>query len=285
MCFFLCHRNNRVTRVPSSLNKLDLSQIEETEDHSFTIKLQIEFTLFFVILLKVFKISPIACLHYCKLVYSRRNIIACGITAGLCILIKNAWYYQLPGSIIIICDLITFLSGIYLFLNVNYTLIHFKRRSFVILWKVYNIIQLHIALYYFRYKINIVQFSDRVHFANTSDAICESILVASTSTIVVLGISLNHGYNISSKWKLLSIVGIVYFLMQYMMNRLANYNQEYIVVTRFPGQQGPMFISLRSMIISTCFDLIVWFVYQFYEIWRKPNIIKVVSEIRINWTE
>ena len=44
-------------------------------------------------------------------------------------------------------------------------------------------------------------------------------------------------------------------------------------------------ISMRSIILTKAFDILIWFGYQFYQIWRNPTMIKVVGKIHVKWQE
>lgn len=42
-------------------------------------------------------------------------------------------------------------------------------------------------------------------------------------------------------------------------------------------------MSVRSLIITTSFDLILWFSNLFWRTWRRPNTIFLVDKITVNW--
>ena len=169
---------------------------------------------------------------------------------------------------------IAFLSLLTILLNSNYTLLYFKKKSFVLYWKMYNVCMFYISIYYLKYRENYDQFSD--HWLLTESIIyCAGILFS--VILVIMSISLYQGYsNIQQKF---GVFGIIAFISIIIYLSLFYYIKDWDYERKIFCNS----ISVRSIIISSGIDLAIWMSHQVYQIIKYPNVLQVTSKITINW--
>ena len=251
------------------------TQIVETQDHRFIIEMPIEMTVFYILLTKVFKFGHLESSYYSALLVSNIVITICGIFVFMFFLINAFFVQYLPSTLVVILHLCNLVVWLIIGLNSNYTLLYFKKRSFVLWWKLYNTVSFTIALYYLRYKFKRSQFDNRRYgFGESMTIVIVSVIYY---TLATLFISLHQGYNIVkyAKWLMIatSIIILVAFVIYHYID------QDYDWQTSILGQN----ISMRNVIISQGFDLALWFSYQLYHACKDPMRINLVSKVVIKW--
>lgn len=261
-------------------NERRYSTIQETPNgrlSKFSINMPIEMTLYYVISRKLFKFSISESVYYSRLFSQKKIVISTAVLFMTCFVTVFAFKHQLNGIVTIVLEFTGLCCVILLFLHLNWALFHFKKRSLVLYWKLYNVITLYIAVFFLNYKYKLDE------FANEFDNIGQSIVICTVHLLIVIfvvfGATLHQGYNISAKYKLLAIFLIIATLSKYMMYYYFadSFDFEFTIATF--GQN----ISLRSVIISSSFDLILWFSFQFYQLWTNPEVVYLVSKIEMNY--
>ena len=254
------------------------THVTESATHEFFVSVPMEITVLFILLTKVFKINIEASLYYSQL-FRKTIWLNCVLIALLIILliIKIMLFDYLIGSVVIIIDIFILLIWIVLFLDLNFELLYFRRRSLTLIWKVYNIITLMSAIYYLRFKFERAQFN-KEQFESIGESIVTFIITIFYVIIGTVSISLHQGYTLNVKWKLLIIFFYIAIVLQYMIYHY--FNQNYDVNVNLLGHD----ISMRSIIIAKSFDLSLWFSYQLYQVYNNAHQMNLVSRVRLDWT-
>ena len=163
-------------------------------------------------------------------------------------------------------------------MNMNFTLLYFKRKSFVLYWKVYNIATLYIAMFYLRAQFEIDEFNKEKW--QMHESIIFSMIITFTGLAITFVISLHQGFVISKinqSWK----IGVTALMIGYIgFVGVRAYLQENM---EHDAQIAGVKFSVRNMIISKAFDMVLWFSYQLYQLVRRPNTLYLTSKIQINW--
>ena len=271
----------------TSVNCDDISDA----NYDFTISMMSHMTLFYMILTEKFKFSDIDSRYYNEIICKKFVMIGSMLMIASLIGVKymilsvgdiNNFLGTHTGWIIIVfCDCFIFVCCSILMLSLNYTLLHFKKRSFVVYWKLYNIVTLYVVLYilYSRFETN--QFSHG-HFTFT-ESIIESILSLIYIGEISIILSFQQSYNVSKYWKLFCIFLMIVAMFELMIEHFLNDEMDYQFKLFIFLKGNNQYISLRNITISKSFDLILWFSYQFYQIWKRPNTIYLVWKIEIQW--
>ena len=118
----------------------------------------------------------------------RRIIIVVIVIALISRVIDNfVFYFAHPiGISSICCQFITVCSTIPIFLNLNFTLLYFKRKSFHLYWKLLNVFIFANALNLIRFYHNYSIFK----YYNIHEAICLWILYVILCMLIIIGTSL-----------------------------------------------------------------------------------------------
>ena len=171
--------------------------------------------------------------------------------------------------------IVLILLSILLF-NGNYTLLYFKKRVFVLYWKLYNMTVFYVSICYLRYRFNTNQFSQGY---TLTESIIYSIIVILYANILIVTLSLYQGFLRYSQNCVLVIA--IFFICGILYRIIYHYFHNSIDYTRnvFENQ-----VSIRSIIISAGVDMAVWITYQVYLLIRYPDIL-FLPNIRINWIE
>ena len=204
-------------------------------------------------------------------------IIACII--GLILQVtKNIFFSEFTVYTILFLDITTILCSIYAFLHVNYKLLYFRKRSVIIMWKLYTIITFYSAIFYLRCQYNRYEF-DTSKFTKVQ-GIIDSFLICFNGTLCVAAVSLHHGFLLSRIGRLIMTLFILSFVV---VRTVLHYlNNEYDV--EFSLLNGEK-ISIRSIIVARGFDFSVWFSYTCWNIITKSQILLLTSKIQLKWTK
>ena len=180
-------------------------------------------------------------------------------------------------SIVLMCDIIAFISCLVILFNLNYVLLYFKRRSLILYWKCYNIITMYAAIYYLEYQENEGFFQNKnknIQNANIANAVFLILIVFCCAYFI----SLSQGM-MWYKWiKIVAVLFMIGFVSRQGIEHFVRQNYDYQV----PFILNENF-SLRAIIVSKSFDLVIWFTYQLIQIWRHPQRINLISKIEIIW--
>ena len=245
-----------------------------------------EFTLFYVILRQIFKIDYQTRLYLSRMIFSKRKmmIYAFGCTTRIMASILSNW----TGTIVLlnsITDAILFICGTLIFVNINYALIQFKGSTFLVLWKVFNVIKMHAALYCLRYKFNLSIYDS--HYYPIGISIYITVQSICYMIMAVYGISLAPGYLISKKVKTVVCCAIIWNFSGIAIYHYMNQDIEVtfdVIGSIFGGNNNNgNKISCRDVVISTGYDLIIWLLHQEYQNVAHPYVIRL-SKLEIVWS-
>lgn len=251
--------------------------VNESTNHQFSIDMPVHLTVFYFILVEKCKINEQKALQYSQFLFKDAVFLTCAILIGIPLLLKGILFKLTPAWILITMDMIVLVCATIVFLNVNYKLLHYRKESFLIKWKLYNVVVFYIALYLLRYRHGLDQFSkDQFTFF---ESVLISVIVILYNVLGTLAVCLHPGYIFTTKWKLLTVSFIIAYLAKYMIEYYLRENIDYNL--NIFGDN--LTVSLRSMIISGAFELVVWFIYQAYQILAKPDQMQLVSKVSIEW--
>lgn len=258
-------------------DNIDNTDKSDMTDRKFCIDLATDVTIAYVVSLNIFCLSHLQSLKISNFV---SNVYVCAFVATLNIVIWCAVFFfgdYLSAIFIIVLHFVALICCVLLFSDMNYTLLYYKKTSFVLHWKLYNVITLFIAQYYLQSKMKMNQFDKSWEMY---ESIIYSVIVISYITILVLGISLHQGFavtKINQYWKIIVTLAGIVFVSRIGIIHYFDENLEY--QAKILGQK----FSIRNLILSKAFDLALWFSYQLYQIIQKPNTLHLLSKIEINW--
>ena len=162
------------------------------------------------------------------------------------------------------------------FLDCNVELLYFRKKSFTLYWKLYNIVLLYISIFYLRYRYNLGQFNNEYYSTQVGIIYCV-ILILYTSIVIII-VALYHGFSPKIQ-KFVTIVTLI-IVLYVVYQSLLHYFDSSLDYQRY--FLGNMF-SVRSIVISSGCDVALWLMYQMYQIIKYPNTMLLTSKIEINW--
>ena len=267
----------------TSTNIITHGRIEENLiTHEFTIKVPKYRTLLFIILQKwvqlndedAFKCSKFwldNSIGILKFVYS----VLTSCIAAHCIL-----YLEVTNdpTVIITFYVIVIVTMLLLSLNLNYTLVYYKRNSLIIKWKLYQIVTFTVSMYCLRYKHGLRQF-DPTMGGNLAERIAVSILCVLWGMILTWGFSMHFAYFVHKSWKIIGLSLYIVVIMYYIIYHYSNDSIDWVFVIF--GHN----VSLRAIVISSGFDLCLWTARQVYHVCLNSDKIHLVSKVEVCWKE
>ena len=213
------------------------------------------------------------CIKYSGFLHSNVKYIF-----GLCSINTLLLYFF--GSNIVI-NLFELILLTLLLLNINTKFVYFKRKSFVLYWKLYNTLTLWIVIFSLDYVTKSNKFNPNTYPLNDYN-IALATTNATISTLnwvlVIFIASLGNGFiQVSNKWRLFGLFIIIAANLRRAIYHFFNPEIDYQV--KFLNEQ----FSLRSLIVTKCFDLSLWFCVQFYQMLKYPSKMFVTSKIQLKW--
>ena len=261
-----------------SFDDKKLNKVNATNGSEFCVDMANDITILYVIGLKLFNFEHSKSLDIASTLADRR------VAGVLVALTAISWIISIViGStadpfIVIFVNSLIFVFAVPVVMNMNFTLLYFKKKSFVLYWKLYNIVTLYIAMFYLRAQFDIMQFNKtkwQIH-----ESIFFGIMITLIGLMVTFVISLHQGFVISTLnqfWKIALTVIVIGYMAFVGVRAYVQDNMEHdaeIIGVKF---------SVRNMIISKSFDMVLWFSHQFYQLVRRPNTLYLTSKIQINW--
>ena len=246
-----------------------------------TLNMPTQITILYVILLNVFRMDKSKALDIATIASTKQYFVIytiCAIINQSIIVVMehNVTPNDVNCIILILLQCLQFILLIIVFLNCNYRLLYFKKKSFPLYWKLYNVTVLYISIYFLRYEFGLNQFDSK--YFNLTQSILYSIFVILYVNIAIVVISLYQGFSRISQ--ICIAIGAALFVGFILLRTITHYFGDSLdFEINFFGNNS----SVRSIIISSGFDLVVWIIYQIYHIVKYPTTIFLISKIEINW--
>ena len=276
--------NRQSTKIDNNYN-YNIARISSTQINEFEVKMPSQITLLYMILTKMIgqnseiatQTSQMVSQRYVALIILSTTVVSMFVKPVIDYsLTKNKINTKFGGTLSIILDVIMLVSWILMFVNVNCVLLDFKKKSFVLYWKLISVTMLMVAISYWRYSFGVESFDQSIFTFNES---CfNSVVLALCFVMAIICFSLNQGWNVPRFVKLTAIMFIGVLFASYSLMHFLNDKDVKITFL----QQT---ISIRSIIVSTAFDMMLWHVYLFYQTWKRPNVIQMVSKVEIRWVD
>ena len=250
------------------------------ENFNFSINLEIERTLCYIILRNVFKLDLVQSLDYSSRLLNWKYVLFFCSSIIICSVLKYFLYYVVfntGGWVLVIIDTWLLLACALFFLNINYKLLYFKKNTYLLYWKLLNMISLSLAINTLNAKYDLNQFSLNKNF-NVAQTHLLTIIPLIYILIVTCIISLHQGYNVSKKYKLVAIGAFIVFFVRFLLWHFFHDEIDHQASLFFNHK-----VSLRGIVMTNSFDLIIWFGYQFVQVYKQPHVIKLTSKIEIHW--
>ena len=265
-------------------------EIHESKNHDFSIDFFIEKTIFYEILKYMngkynqwfghdeIQVKKEILVEYSLKFCNKWVVLVLYSITLICTIIRAVFVPYSLKWIKIPLDIIIFIGSTSLLLNLNALLFSYRKKSFLLIWKLYNIVTLWITICLLRYYQQSEQFNPKYY--SLIESILTSILIIMCQIILTIYVSLHQGFyeNITPKWiKSLTLILIILTYMYYCFYHFINDDLDNNIY--FLGQ----YFSLRSIIVSKSSDLVVWFSYSFYQIVMQSQELRLVSRIGIKW--
>ena len=260
----------------SNINSINESITSNaSEDNNYSIEMATEMTLLFVILIKLFKLDHHKSLYISTMLSSQTSILLMLFMTVGCFASAFCFNYFDVVEMFVLIRIIQVFLMFLLLVNVNFTLFYYKFKSFELIWKLYDVCTLVVG-------IQIVTYTR--HDITTGIGILNLICLAFIGMSYVVVSSMHQGYQIHKYSKFtLVIVFIVIIVFAGIFYYFGSKDRDVITVNNW-FSDDKISISARSYVISTAFDLVLWLSYQCYQMIHKPNVMYLVSKIKVNWT-
>ena len=272
---------NHATKIQAVDAIIDKSRTITQSQGSFEVYLPFEVTLSYVIFKRLCKFDKELALHESQVLMRKEVIWSVLISLVLVFFIYQFSFYYGIGMRIFL-QILPVIGLLIVTGNVNYGLIYFKKKSLTVIYKLSSIVLMYGASLRIDYKYRRDSFDLTAN--GNSDipdglAVFIAFLICLNLFLVGLITSFLQGYFVGKYWKLSCVLAIICITANDSIP--AYFDTDKDVVYNLFGQT----ISLRNIVITKGFDIVVWFGYQFYQIYKHPRKIKVVGKIRATWVD
>ena len=243
---------------------------------SFEVKVPFEITLTYMILIKLCKFPKQKAFRYSQFLLQKEFV---WVLLGLLILINiffQIFVSKFSIGVTVFLLLVQYLLLLIVVGNVSFSILYFKRRSLPVIYKLGSIFLLYLAELAVDYKFGMDTF-DRSGMT-TGYVIFIVFFVCSSLLWIGLIVSLLHGYHVAKAWKLGCVLALVAIVSN---DSIPFYFSTHDRVFHVFNQT----VSSRAVVIGKGFDIVVWFLYQFYQIWKYPTSLRVVGKIHATWVD
>ena len=267
--------------------RYNIPRISSTKVNEFEVRMPTQITIFYVILTKLFGFNSGVATWISQMVSHRYVALIAFSTGVVPGIIKFVFDYILShtqntmnaiakygATLIMISDVVVLVSWMFMLLNVNYILIHFKRKSFVLYWKLTSVTLLVLVISYWRHEFGVGSFNKSIF--TFGESCFDSVVLVLCFLMSVICFSLHQGWKVPKLVKLIAIISITFLFGSYALRHFLD--QRDVTIT-FLQQK----ISIRSVIVSIAFDMMLWHLYLLYQTWKRPNVIQMVSKLDIVW--
>ena len=247
-------RVRKFTRINIfSFDDKKLNKTNATNGNEFCVDMANDVTLCCVLGLKLFNFEHLKSLDIASTLADRR------VAGVLVALTAITWIISLiigstadPFIVIFINSLIV-IFAVPVVMNMNFTLLYCKTKSFGLYWKLYIIVTVYIAKMCIRAQFDIMEFNKarwQIH-----ESIFFGIMITSIGLVFTFVISLHQGFIISTLNQFWQITLTVIVIGQMALVGIRAYVQDNM---EHDAQIIGVKFSVRNMIISKSFDIMVF---------------------------